>query len=331
MVKELKQFLGLFPTEVREIIKNDSFLLNLPEIQSVNRVPGGVAHHVYQISDGISRYYVKIRGEHFASIPSIICNPADIENEYQALMIFAEALPQHFPRVLSFNGSGHYLILSDVIQDGETMETMLLNKEVPDCLYYEFGHTLRRIHGATSTNHNSIRPTGDEEYYQTVLNHRLGYRNDPVLNSAIERLSNLPNRQIILGDPSPKNIGVQNSGQLLTFFDLETAHLGNPEFDFAYALAHMMLHAIDDKDLMLKTVDEFLEGYGVTHYDQLLIRQITLGIILYRLNSIIPYPLALTDEQKVLAERHVESMLHRVQEKESWSDIINMLFQYGQS
>ena len=88
---------------------------------------GGVAHQVFQIRSGSNKYYLKIRGDKFATIPEITCNPADIAIEHKALIKFNQIAPDNFPQVLSFNENLHYLILSDAIPDGEKMEDLFFS------------------------------------------------------------------------------------------------------------------------------------------------------------------------------------------------------------
>lgn len=314
----------ILPYDVHNILSSDPFLATL-NVDAVAPITGGVAHRVYRIESRKDTYYLKIRGDHFAAIPSIACNPDDISNEYRALRLFGNAAPDRFPEVLSFNKDRHYLVLSDVIQDGSKLEQTLMGGRPPEGLFRLYGQTLAAIQRKTAHITEPIRPEGDETYYRTVLGHRFGYRNHPILDNAVDSLSRLPNRQLIMGDPAPKNMGIRRNGKLLTFFDLETAHLGNAEFDYAYGLAHTILHTIPNIEPMQQAVRDFLSGYGKVLYDSKLIYRLTLGIILYRLHSVIPYPIALSSKEKAIMEAHIEQELFKVTGKESLSDIITRL------
>lgn len=315
---------NILPHDVHDILTSDPFLATL-NIDAVAPITGGVAHRVYRIESGRDAYYLKIRGDRFTSIPTITCNPDDITHEYHALASYAAAAPNHFPQVHSFNRDRHYLVLSDVIKNGSKLDQVLAGGRVPKGLFGLYGQTLAAIKQKTDHITEPVRPDGDETYYHTVLGHRFGYRNHPVLNAAVDNLSRLPNRHLILGDPAPKNMGFRPKKQLLTFFDLETAHQGNPEFDYAYGLAHTMLHTMPNIDTMQQGVHDFVSGYGKTSYDSKLIYQLTLGLILYRLHSIIPYPVALSDTEKTIMEAHTEQELPKITGKESWLETITRL------
>jgi len=310
--------------DVQDILSTDPVLRTLP-INAAYPVSGGVAHLVYCIDSNRQKFYLKIRGDHFAAIPSISCNPADITNEYEAIRKFSRAAPEHFPHIVTFNPERHYLAVTDVVGDGQKLEDVLARGEKPDGLFTIYGQTLSAIQRVTASIREPVRPGGDEEYYRTVLGHRFGYRRHPVLDAAVEKLGTLPHRQLIMADPAPKNMGIRKKNTRLTFFDLETAHQGNPEFDYAYGLAHTLLHTMPRVDDMQTATMQFLEGYGPTWYDQKLVTELTLGIILYRLHSIVPYPVALSSSEKQRLELHLGSMLHDISGKESWQEIVERI------
>lgn len=60
-------------------------------------------------------------------------------------------------------------------------------------------------------------------------------------------------------------------------------------------------------------------GYGTTGFNQELIEKIVKGIILYRLGSIVPYPIALTPEQKQEVDKRIVADLDYSGGPESWS------------
>lgn len=314
----------ILPRDVHDILASDPFLVSV-SIDAVAPVTGGVAHQIYCIESGKDRYFLKIRGDHFVSIPTISCNPDDIVNEYHALTAFAGAVPEHFPETLSFSRERHYLVLSDVIMEGNKLEQVLLGGRPPEGLFMLYGQTLATIQQKTAHITKAVRLEGDEQYYRMVLGHRFGYRDHPILNAAVDTLSQLPSRQLIMGDPAPKNMGIRRDGKLMTFFDLETAHLGNAEFDYIYGLAHTILHTIPNVEFMQQAVRDFLSGYGSVRYDSKLVYQLTLGIILYRLHSIVPYPIALSSEKKAILEAHIEQQLFRITGTESWQDVLTGL------
>jgi len=321
---EIGVFSDILPSDIQSILHTDPFFNSIP-VGAAYPISGGVAHRIYCVEAQDDRYYLKIRGDHFVTIPAIKCDPNDIENEYRSLLLFAEAVPDHFPTVLSYDARCHYLVLSDVVQGGKKLEDVLLKNEQPKGLFELYGRTLKKIQQKTRMITQSIRTNGDNEYYNTVLHHRLKYRRHPILDDLAYNLSSLPNRQLIMGDPAPKNIGFRINQQLLTFYDLETAHQGNPEFDYAYGIAHTILHTLPTIEAVRDGLTQFLKGYGDVEYDSKLIFQLSMGIMLYRLHSIIPYPINLSNNEKITMEAHIEQLLFKITGKESWDEMVKKM------
>ncbi len=328
MSKESRVGVQIIPADVETILDYEPFIATLPKIDEITPVVGGVAHRVFQIMSDSSKYYLKIRGDRFASVPEIMCNPEDIIFEYRALSAFHQIAPDNFPQIFAFNKDRHYLILSDAMPNGEKMEDLFLKREVTPKMLFNLGRTLAQIHEASSSCHEAVRPDGDDEYYQTVLGHRFGYRRNPVLDNLVQSLSTLGYKQLILGDVSPKNIGVNNDGELFIFFDLETAHQGDRVFDYAYFLGHILIHSLVSQDAIL-AVESYVQGYDQQNFDESVVKKIALGTMLYRLRSIISYPTGLDAEQTALLEQKIESILLQDLSRSDWLKIITII-QHGQ-
>lgn len=315
--------------EVINIVSHDTFISSLPRVDELAPVLGGVAHHVYQITSGRERFYLKIRSDRFVRTPQITCNPADIAIEHRALTVFHQISPENFPQVLSFNQNKFYMVLSDAISNGEKLETLFLEEKVTPTMLFNLGRNLRKIHDRSRTYTQGLREDDDKARYEELLQHRFGYRHHLVLDELIDQLRKQGGRQLVLGDASPKNIGANNNGELFIFFDLETAHKGDTVFDFGYLLGHVAIHTFASPQISVEAIQSFSNGYGVHDFNEGTVKKIALGIMLYRLGSIIPYPLHLTDEQKVLAQKRIESVLSYNLGIATWPEVISLL-QYEQ-
>ena len=77
-----------------------------------------------------------------------------------------------------------------------------------------------------------------DPYHRTAARHHPDL--EPVINAEVERL--LATRQVLVhGDYSPKNIVIYAGGVLV--LDFEVAHYGDPAFDVAFCLTHLVLKA----------------------------------------------------------------------------------------
>ncbi len=96
-------------------------------------------------------------------------------------------------------------------------------------------------------------------------------------------------------------------------------------FDFAYLLAHVVLHTFTNPTIAVNAVESYLKGYGKQDYNEEMVKQIVLGIILYRLSSIIPYPTQLTPDQKEIVQKKTELALPLRLKDATWPELIHLL------
>lgn len=272
----------------------------LGSILQVQKLSGGLVHYVYRITGERQIGIAKIRPPFYSELPQIHANPEDIRYEEDAILLLSQIEPSIFPHLLMFNAEQAMMLMTDVIPSGVTLEGMLNEGTATQELMEKIGTVLARLHNNLLLVSRPIREDGDNELYSLNLYYRLGYHNHPVLNKAVERLKNLPH-QLIIGDLSPKNIGV-NNGEI-SICDLDYVHMGNAVFDVGFLTGHILVHNIQDYENANLGVDAFLSGYaeGDRQFDKEdpLLKQIALGIALYRLNNpVIPYNLPLTEAQR---------------------------------
>jgi len=160
------------PREVKDIVARDRFLSSCKQIHEVSPVSGGVAHHVYRVRTDSDIFYLKIRGNRFAQMPEIACNPVDICNEKKALMVFNEISPENFPRILSFNEEKFYMILTNALPNGELLQDLLLKGDISESMLFNLGGTLKNIHQRSMFYQQDIRKNGDSQHYEKKLSQR---------------------------------------------------------------------------------------------------------------------------------------------------------------
>jgi hypothetical protein len=291
------------------IIQNPH-IYGVPNITSAKVATGGVVHSVWELETEKGKFYLKIRGYRFAKIPEIETYPSNIVYEYKALELLGNLMPDNFPQVAYINPDEGVLIVTDAIPDGESFETLLRGQRVTQEILGTLGETLKKIHNSCKSISKSIRKNEDNEFFQEKLEHKLGYKNNPVLDDIVQEMTFYQPRQIIIGDPSPKNIGVNNNGSLFTFFDLEDVHRGNVVFDVGFLVGHIILHTHNNIQKAVAYVESFLRGYEDRHLETRLVKAIALGAIMYRLDSfVIPYSIDLSDEAKSSMLESMENIL----------------------
>jgi hypothetical protein len=267
------------------------------EVLRVETVDKGVVHFVYRITGTRQRVYIKIRGSNFSKVPQIKCRPDEILYEKRAIELLHSIEPESFPFLLEFIEHRFALVMSDVTPQDETLESLFDQGAVSTKHIIDLAQLIKRTHVHFAEQEPVLRPGDEEQAYHNNLRYRLGVLNLFEINELIDELIR-QDRQLIFGDLSPKNIGVNNGR--ITMFDLEQVHIGNPIFDVGFLLSHIVLHTLEEQDTMFEFVSTFLNGMGIHEMIRernWVLNRIIIGTILYRLeNRVIPYNLTISKE-----------------------------------
>lgn len=291
-------------------------------INDISVATGGLVNYVYRVEGERGTLYLKVRKTEFSALPLLNSNPADIRYESKALDILSSAFPEVFPNQVAFYPKESMMVLSDAIGNGVRLDEAFRRGTFSEESSASLGSLVGRIHTKFRDADISIREDGDEEYHTKNLEYRLGYHKNHELDSLVSRLKQGP-RQLILGDLSPKNMGVGPDGKF-TMWDLEIAHRGNPVFDVGFLAAHVVLHSRDGTEKPGRLLKALLDGYYSTAdkvgVDGIDLKQIVLGIILFRMrNEVIPYMMEVAAEDRNRISDSASLLL--LQRDPSWLEI----------
>lgn len=278
----------------------------LAQVEAIRPASGGVVHHVWAIETRGARFYAKIRANTLSGVPEIHCEPRDVEHEAKAISLFHNLAPDLFPRLVHSDPDNGLLIMTDVVVEGHVLEELLLERAVSPQIARRLGATLRRIHECAKSEKNAIRGDREDVFACTKLEHKLGPAGHPDTPIFMQRLAS--GSQLIIGDASPKNIAFHSAEHRFTFFDLEDAHLGHPSFDVGFLIGHLLLHNYGDASTAERYVAAFCEGYG-PHPDCDLAQFVAAATFHYRLNSIIPYCVTPSGNERVLLLGNASAIL----------------------
>lgn len=284
------------------------------EFYKITKVKGGLVHYVYRLKFKKEIVFVKIRKSHFSELPHIKTAPEDIKYEKKALDLFYKIAPEIFPKIINYIDIKNMLILSDIIANKKTLEKELNSYNITASQAYNLGKMLANLHKKLSTIKDNIRDDNDEKFYHTLLHYRLGYHSIKSLNDVIRKLNTLP-RQLIIGDLSPKNIGVISKNSF-TICDLENVHRGNTISDIGFLGCSLMLHTINNNKLASSLLLNFLKGYQsiiiLNANEVTLLKKYILGIALYRLeNPVIPYTIRINSSTKRMRVKNIHEIINR--------------------
>jgi aminoglycoside phosphotransferase (APT) family kinase protein len=174
--------------------------------------------------------------------------------EAEALDVAGRLTPGAVPRVLDRDPERCALVVERAPSDWGDWKSLLLSGSVDESRAAALGSLLSRWHAETFHGHRLSERLHQRErfdalrvepYYRTIAQ-RVPEVSGAVLAYADEMVA----RRLCLvhGDFSPKNVLV-GGGPDLWVIDFEVAHLGDPAFDVAFLLCHLMLKSVHRPEL----------------------------------------------------------------------------------
>lgn len=229
----------------RQLLK-DGFIDN-PNAKLIP-LTGGVSSDIYRVEDGDSVFVVKRALEKLRVEEDWHADLSRNHFELAYLQCVSKFLPDAFPEVLFSNDEHGYFAMEFLGDDFANWKQLLLSGICEISHATTAGQVLGTIH----------RHTWDDKKIQADFEstdnfHQL--RIEPYLLTTAERnpelatcirteAERLRNTRLCLvhGDYSPKNLLF--SGQRLVVLDCEVAWFGDPVFDIAFLLNHLLLKTI---------------------------------------------------------------------------------------
>jgi len=279
-------------------------------------VSGGLVHHVYKVSDKKREYFLKIRGTNFAKMPTVVCNPEEIEYEYRALKRFHEIDPKAFPEIIAYDQAKSMILMLSVMTPDINLEFLLNTGMVNNAAAERIARLIAKVHSTLQNDKTLIKGEREQAYYADNLYYRLSSLGRESLVKAVESLRK-HRKQVIFGDLSPKNMAIDAKGVYVC--DLDAAHYGNVLFDVGFFAGHLLLHSFNQPDSHV--AEAFIKAYlsnselYIDASDEDILARIMIGTCIYRLdNSIVPYnvPNLTSDEQKELLGKMDDLLLRDI-------------------
>jgi aminoglycoside phosphotransferase (APT) family kinase protein len=246
MVKSRRRLSSLLlPEEVLAFLRKRR-LAAAGELPHAIALAGGVSSDIWRVDlrTGpicVKRALPRLRVEQLWEVP--------VErNRYERMwMETANAIiPGVAPRVLAADDAGYFAM--ELLADCPLWKTELAEGRADREFAAKVGSSLARIHAATAgdrecaakfdtdTNFHAIRL---EPYLLAAA--RLHPEHSSVLSALAERTANT-RLALVHGDVSPKNILIGPRGPV--FLDAECAWYGDPAFDLAFCLNHLLLKGL---------------------------------------------------------------------------------------
>ncbi len=197
--------------------------------------------------------------------------------EVAALRAMAEVLGEGcVPRVLWSDPAQHRFAMALVPPRFRNWKTLLVAGETDAATARRVGALLGRLHRRTSTREDLARAFDDRTFLIELriepFFRRIAERHGDLkaaVDETVERLLAC-RRCLVHGDYSPKNMLVD--GEEVVLLDAEVAHWGDPRFDVAFCLSHLLLGTIcfpAFAEERTRATQAFLDAYAAEGLDVL--------------------------------------------------------------
>jgi aminoglycoside phosphotransferase (APT) family kinase protein len=216
--------------------------------------------------------------------------------EAQALQTMAELLGEGaVPKVLWIDADKHRFGMELIDPKLRNWKQDLLAGKVDRATADRAGELLGQLHGRSAKRPEIAERFASRQFFDELrirpYFERIAERNPdlaPAINEGIASLRSPAEHALVHGDYSPKNILADGSDVVV--LDAEVAHWGDPRFDLAFLLSHLLLKAMRrgaDAAALSDAAEAVLAGYrreGQPIVDAKLVR-ITGMLVLARLEG----------------------------------------------
>jgi len=227
---------------------------------------GGVSSDIVLVEDQGKKWVAKRALEKLKVVENWCADTNRYITEYRYLQTVSKWVPTAVPKIRSF-GEGYFTM--EYLGSGyHNWKQLMLSENSNEKWGAKAGEIMGAIH-ANSWCNQEIK-----ELFETTQNFealriepylRFTGTKHPSLQSQFNQMAdNIKNNRcaLIHGDFSPKNILVKNDQMII--LDCEVAWYGDPSFDAAFLINHLILKAIHQPNLAkqyIKTIDLFWLAY----------------------------------------------------------------------
>lgn len=192
--------------------------------------------------------------------------------EAHAIELFHKLSPEQVPNLLFLDSERFILILERVPIRSTVWKSDLLNSQIDPNVAAVLGKTLAQWHNFGEQNEGARAEFMEDSLFEQLridpFYRFVSAKNDrlkPVIGRLINELEG-EKTAIVHGDFSPKNIMVGLDNQVY-ILDFEVTHVGNPIFDLAFLLAHLLCKTfrtdeMNEKQLLSNCANQFISSYG---------------------------------------------------------------------
>ncbi len=232
--------------DFREVLFADGVLRNSDA--TLTALTGGVSSEIYRVQDGAETFVVK-RALAKLNVPDDwFADVSRNKHEVDYIRTVEAIVPGATPTIRAASEEHGYFAMEFLGPEFANWKVLMLGGEIMETHAQEAGRILGLIHRSTWQS-EAIR-----QQFETTANFRqlrtdpylltTGRRHpelEPLFRVEVERIEST-RLCLVHGDYSPKNMLI--CGDRLVILDCEVAWFGDPAFDVAFLLNHLLLKAV---------------------------------------------------------------------------------------
>lgn len=243
-------------------------LLGISEQAAVEELDGGISNVVLAVTTASSSWVVKQSLLELRVATPWRAKQERILNEARGLRAAALITPDHVPGVVDVDPQRFVLVIERAPATLTQWKRRLMKGVVDAGVGATLGNVLGTWHAVSAGDPALLADLDDPEAFEQLRvspYHRTAAaalpRCAPALGAVVNRMAS---RRVCLvhGDFSPKNVLTGEGGTWV--LDFEVAHRGDPDFDVAFLLTHLLMKAVhrpQDRDALRATARAFTDAY----------------------------------------------------------------------
>jgi 5-methylthioribose kinase len=282
---------------------------------TVTALSGGVSNDVLAVTGSGVDIVVKRALPRLRVEAEWLASPARVVTEAHALQLAAAIRPGLVPGVRAVDAENFIVVIERAPRSFIEWRRELLDSRVDTAVARCLGSSLAGWHRATTGNPRLTSEFADtasfeelrvDPFYRTVASRNPALAGE--VGAVVDRML-ATRRCLVHGDFSPKN--VLHGDDAVWVIDWEVAHLGDPVFDLAFMISHLVCKSLrrpGDAAALRRAADGFLAAYlegAAVEVDPVYLAHQTACLVLARIDG--KSPATYLDED---ARRRGHSLAH---------------------
>ena len=241
---------------------------------TVDTLTGGVSCVVLAVSNADVDLVVKQALPELKTKAKWVADQRRAIVEADAMQVYHSITPDSVPKLIDCDAAEFTLTMSRLPRSCTNWKIDMLEGRIYPEMGAKLGKVLAAWHNAAAVS-DEIKAKFMEDslfeqlrvtpFYRAVMDKNPDLQ--PVISNLINEITTVK-ITLVHGDFSPKNIMATTDHRPIVL-DFEVAHIGNPVFDLAFLLAHLLCKIIratqpDEKDLLVETAKQFMASYQQT-------------------------------------------------------------------